>query len=95
MSEWKEIETLPVEPWRLPPDTKIVIACFHQPRDEYNEPLGKPFCLWSHVVCPHLKSWGVLSNGLTGFSGGSVIMVAHADKASHWMPLPPPPQATP
>ena len=64
----------------------ILVAKFHLRHDEEDETCEGWFvCMWVHVAHPMTQGWSLCLRGLSGVSGGHVLM--ELEEATHWQRL--------
>lgn len=86
---WQPIETAPKD-WLRNTIGRCLIGHWYEPKDEEGEPDGEGQWLWVHVANLSSNAWHVGTYGFAGVHGFASFPLH--DNATHWMPLPPPPQ---
>lgn len=86
IQDWAPIETAPKD-WRRAGGS-FLIARIWQPTSEDGEPDGEPEIAWAHVAYLSASGWMVATNGFKGVHGYASFPLGDA---THWMPLPAPP----
>lgn len=88
LPSWQPIETAPNE-W-LKQNGKCLIGSAYYPKDEDGEPCGEPEWGWVQVATLSFDGWHVGTGGFKGLHGYASFQLA--EHATHWMPLPTPPE---
>jgi hypothetical protein len=90
-AEWRTIESAPKPHEWLKHGGSFLLAKIWQSLDENGDADGDPEIIWSAVLYLTASGWMLPTSSVSGAHGYASFRVR--DDATHWMPLPDPPQA--